>query len=262
MAHLPSTLTQFTTNLMKISVIIPVHNERSTIAQTIKAVRNAAIFESELELIVVDDASSDGSREVLESLSSEIDHLVLLPLNKGKGHALSKGLEYVTGKVVIFQDADLEYDPRDYVRLTQPILEGFADAVYGSRFVGSQPHRVMYYWHYQANRFLTLLVNILANLNLTDMETGMKAFDTRVWQKIKIEESDFGVEPEITLKLAAAKLRLYEVGASYYGRTYDDGKKIGPWDAWRAIWVIFYWSAVLKLKSILEIGRGLRSWSL
>ncbi|NEQ81491.1 MAG: glycosyltransferase family 2 protein [Moorea sp. SIO2I5] len=222
---------------MKLSVIIPCFNEVNTIATVIEAVKASPV--KECEIIVVDDYSTDGTREILESsLESHIDHVVYHHKNRGKGAALRTGFGLATGDIVIVQDADLEYDPQEYPLLMQPIVDGKADVVYGSRFAGAGPHRVVYYWHMVGNKFLTMLSNMFTNINLTDMETCYKAFRRELIQSIKIEESRFGFEPEITAKVAKKKCRIYEVGISYYGRTYEEGKKIGWRDGFRAIFCI------------------------
>ncbi|NEO13087.1 MAG: glycosyltransferase family 2 protein [Moorea sp. SIO4G2] len=222
---------------MKLSVIIPCFNEVNTIATVIEAVKASPV--KECEIIVVDDYSTDGTREILESsLESHIDHVVYHHKNRGKGAALRTGFGLATGDIVIVQDADLEYDPQEYPLLMQPIVDGKADVVYGSRFAGGGPHRVVYYWHMVGNKFLTMLSNMFTNINLSDMETCYKAFRRELIQSIKIEESRFGFEPEITAKVAKKKCRIYEVGISYYGRTYEEGKKIGWRDGFRAIFCI------------------------
>ncbi|NES45158.1 MULTISPECIES: glycosyltransferase family 2 protein [unclassified Moorena] len=222
---------------MKLSVVIPCFNEVNTIANVIEAVKASPV--KECEIIVVDDYSTDGTREILESsLESQIDHVVYHHKNRGKGAALRTGFGLATGDIVIVQDADLEYDPQEYPLLMQPIIDGKADVVYGSRFAGGGPHRVVYYWHMVGNKFLTMLSNMFTNINLTDMETCYKAFRRELIQSIKIEESRFGFEPEITAKVAKKKCRIYEVGISYYGRTYEEGKKIGWRDGFRAIFCI------------------------
>jgi glycosyltransferase involved in cell wall biosynthesis len=191
------------------------------------------------EIIVVDDASRDGTAEVLARLAADGDLVVLHhERNRGKGAALRTGFAAAAGDIVIPQDADLEYDPAEYGKLIQPIVDGRADVVFGSRFAGGEPHRVLYFWHYVGNRFLTLLSNAFTNLNLTDMEAGYKVFRRDVLQRIRIEEDRFGVEPELTAKVAALGCRVYEVGISYSGRTYAEGKKIGWKDGVRAIWCI------------------------
>lgn len=222
---------------MKLSIIIPCYNEKDTIREIVQSVRAAPVAEK--EIIVVDDCSTDGTREILRSdIASCIDRVIFHDTNKGKGAALRTGIREATGDVVIMQDADLEYDPREYPLVIEPILQGKADVVYGSRFMGGQPHRVLFFWHSLGNKFLTLLSNMFTDLNLTDMETGCKAFRRKVIQAVHIEEDRFGFEPEITAKVAKMGVRLYEVGISYYGRSYAEGKKIGWKDGFRAIYCI------------------------
>ena len=223
---------------MKLSVIIPCYNEAATIESIIAAVRESPYTPK--EIIAVDDCSRDGTRQVLEKLKARgwIDLLVLHEVNKGKGAALRTGFRQATGDLVIVQDADLEYDPNEYPRLVKPILDGKADVVYGSRFMGDEPHRVLYFWHRLGNGVLTLLSNMLTNLNLTDMETCYKVFKRNIIQSIDIEENRFGFEPEITAKIAKMGCVIYEVGIAYYGRTYEEGKKIGWKDGFRAIYCI------------------------
>ncbi len=222
---------------MKLSVVIPCYNERATIGELLERVRASPYPDK--EIIVVDDCSNDGTRDLLEGeLRGRIDHLVMHERNQGKGAALRSGIRAATGGIVIIQDADLEYDPNEYSRLCDPILAGRADVVYGSRFMGADAHRVLYFWHRVGNGFLTLLSNMLSNLNLTDMETCFKTFRREVIQAIEIEENRFGFEPEVTAKVARLGVRIYEVGISYYGRTYAEGKKIGYKDGLRAIYCI------------------------
>jgi glycosyltransferase involved in cell wall biosynthesis len=222
---------------MKLSVVIPCYNERSTIEAVVEAVRSAPI--KDVEIIVVDDGSTDGTRELLKGKPHGwVDKVVLQESNFGKGAALRAGFHAVTGDIVIVQDADLEYDPGEYPILLEPILEDRADVVFGSRFMGGRPHRVVYFWHMVGNRFLTLLSNMFTNLNLTDVETCYKVFRRDFLDAITIEEDRFGVEPELTAKIAKAGSRVYEVGISYNGRTYEEGKKIGWRDGVRAIYVI------------------------
>jgi glycosyltransferase involved in cell wall biosynthesis len=220
-----------------LSVVIPVYNEVGTIEQIVEAVRASAI--DDLEIILVDDGSTDGTRDVLrQKIEPKVERVIYHERNQGKGAALRTGFAAATGDVVIVQDADLEYDPSEYPKLIEPIVSGRADVVFGSRFAGGEPHRVLYFWHYVVNRCLTMLSNIFTNLNLTDMEVCYKVFRREVLQKIRIEEDRFGFEPEITAKVAKLGCRIYEVGISYAGRTYGEGKKIGWRDGIRAIWCI------------------------
>lgn len=225
-----------------LSVIMPVYNEQNTITEIIRQVRNSRI--TPLQLIVVDDKSTDNTRKILKKLEKQIDVLVLKKENEGKGSALREGIARATGNIVIIQDADLEYDPQEYEKLIQPIVDGRADVVYGSRFIGSEPHRVVYYWHFVANTLLTMLSNMFTNLNLTDMETCYKVFKRELIQSITIEENGFGIEPELTAKIAKLKPRIYEAGIAYHGRTYEEGKKIGLPDAFRAVWAILKYNVL------------------
>ncbi len=222
---------------MKLSIIIPCYNEKTHILTLLQRVMEAPIKDK--EIILVDDGSSDGTAELIrETLEKTVAKTIYHPRNMGKGAAIRSGLAFVTGEVVVIQDADLEYDPMEYPKLLEPIIEGKADVVYGSRFMGDGPHRVHLFWHYVGNRMLTLFSNMFTNLNLTDMETCYKAFKTEVIKNITLEQNRFGIEPELTAKIARKKCRIYEVGISYYGRGYDEGKKIGWKDGFKAVYTI------------------------
>lgn len=221
----------------KLSIIIPAYNEQSTLAEIIQAVRNVDLSLTK-EIIIVDDASTDETRQVIEQLPGDNLVRVYHEKNQGKGAALRSGFAQATGDIILIQDADLEYNPAEYPKLLRSILDGKADVVYGSRFVGSEAHRVLYFWHMMGNRFLTLLSNMCTNLNLTDMETCYKVFRREIVRDIVIQEDRFGFEPEITAKIARTGCRIYEVGISYSGRTYKEGKKIGIRDGFRALYCI------------------------
>jgi glycosyltransferase involved in cell wall biosynthesis len=223
---------------MKLSIVIPCYNERKTIRAIVDAVRAAPVLHK--EIIIVDDCSKDGTPDILRTeIAPLVDRIIYHEVNCGKGAALRTGFAAATGDAVIVQDADLEYDPNEYPKLLKPVLDGKADVVFGSRFMGGEAHRVVYFWHMVGNRFLTLLSNMFTNLNLTDMETCYKLFRRDILQQIKIEENRFGFEPEITAKVAKLpECRIYEMGISYYGRTYAEGKKIGWRDGFRAIYAI------------------------
>jgi glycosyltransferase involved in cell wall biosynthesis len=222
----------------KLSIVIPCYNEVLTVEALLEAVRASPVDDK--EIIVVNDGSTDGTTELLQSrLRDKITVLIHHTRNQGKGAALRDGINAATGDIVIIQDSDLEYDPQEYPRLIQPIADNKADVVYGSRFLGHDPHRVLFFWHYVGNRFLTLMSNMFTNLNLSDMETGYKVFRREILRGVAIEEDRFGFEPEVTAKVARLPgIRIYEVGISYYGRTYAEGKKINWKDGVRAIYCI------------------------
>jgi glycosyltransferase involved in cell wall biosynthesis len=224
-----------------LSVVVPCFNERATVEEVVTRVLESPWTG---EVLIVDDGSTDGTREVLEKLDHPYVRVLLQPRNQGKGAALRRGFIEATLDYVIVQDADLEYDPAEYGKLLGPLVDGRADVVYGSRFVTGLPHRVLYYWHFLGNQLLTTASNMFTNLNLTDMETCYKAFRREVLETITIEEDRFGFEPEITAKIAAGRWRLYEVGISYSGRTYDEGKKIGWRDGLRAFYCIIRYSPI------------------
>lgn len=230
-------MTEEAAGVRTLSVVMPVYNEQETLDRIVRRVASTTL---KAELVAIDDGSTDGSLEILRRLESEglIDRVIVHERNLGKGAALASGFAAATGDFVIVQDADMEYDPAEYRKLLEPILDDRADVVFGSRFLGGEPHRVLYFWHYVGNRFLTLLSNMVTNLNLSDMETCYKCFRREVLDGLVIEERGFGVEPELTAKVAAGGWRVYEVGVSYSGRTYAEGKKIGWKDGFRAIYCI------------------------
>jgi glycosyltransferase involved in cell wall biosynthesis len=217
---------------MKLSVVVPVYNERDTIEKVYERIKAVDL---DKEILLIDDCSTDGTREIVRGLADDQTKIFFHEKNMGKGAALRTGFSNATGDILVIQDADMEYDPAEYRKLIRPILEGKADVVYGSRFAGGEYHRVLFFWHMAGNKFLTLLSNMFTNLNLTDMETGYKVFSRDVFKKIRIEENRFGFEPEITAKIARMGARIYEVGISYAGRSYEEGKKIGWKDGLSAI---------------------------
>jgi len=225
--------------MQKLSIVIPVFNEKNTIREVLNRIE-AVRLPLDKEIILVDDYSTDGTRDTLKSLSIDKYKIIYHEKNQGKGAAVRTGFKEASGEIIIIQDADLEYDPKEYEKLINPILEGKADAVYGSRLIGSEAHRVLYFWHYLGNRCLTFLSNMFSNLNLSDMETGYKVFSREALNKIlpRLISDRFGIEPEITMLVSRNKLRIYEVGITYSGRTYTEGKKIGWRDGFAAIWHI------------------------
>jgi len=225
---------------MKVSIIIPCYNEYSTIKEIIEKINNQKKFDK--EIIVVDDCSSDGTLEILNSLKDQINSLILNKKNYGKGYCIKRGIEIASGNIILIQDADLEYDPDDYERLIKPIISNNADVVYGSRFIGSNQKRVLFFWHSVGNKFLTLLSNMFTNLNLTDMECCYKAFKSEIIKNINLKENRFGFEPEVTAKISKKNIRIYEVGIKYFGRKYSEGKKITWKDGFRAIYCIIYYN--------------------
>jgi glycosyltransferase involved in cell wall biosynthesis len=230
---------------VRLSVVIPCYNELNTIRTIVDAVR-AAPYQDK-EIILVDDCSVDGTRQLIETeIRGIVDKVIFHDVNRGKGAAIRSGIKAAAGNVIIIQDADMEYDPNEFPLVIEPILLDKADVVFGSRFIGASPHRVLYFWHRIGNGFLTLLSNMFTNLNLTDMETCYKAFKREIIQAIEIEEERFGFEPEITAKIAKSGCRIYEVGISYHGRTYEEGKKIGWKDGVRAIYCIVKYNVFRK----------------
>ena len=218
----------------KLSIVVPCFNEEKTIEKIIDKIIKYSPYDN--EIIVIDDCSNDKSKQILESeIKDKISKLIVNEKNYGKGYSVRKGIEAANGDIILIQDADLEYDPSDYFKLVEPIIAGYADVVYGSRFIGSEEKRILYYWHSLGNKVLTTFSNMFSNLNLTDMEVCYKVFRSNIIKKIKLKENRFGFEPEITAKIAKQKLRIYEVGVKYYGRKYSDGKKITWKDGFSAI---------------------------
>ena len=215
---------------MIISVLIPCFNEKETIEEIVKRINNLKNINT--EIIIIDDCSNDGTTEILkEKIKDKVSKIIFNESNFGKGYSLKKGIEVAQGEIILIQDADLEYDPKEYYKLTKPIIEGNADVVYGSRFIGGDERRILFFWHTIANKLLTLLSNMFTNLNLTDMETCYKVFKKEIIKKIDLKEKGFGFDPEVTAKIAKLKPKIYEIGISYFGRTYEQGKKIGLKDA-------------------------------
>ena len=226
---------------MKISIVIPCFNEKNTIEEIVKKIKKQDIYNK--EIIIIDDFSTDGTRELLEgTLKNSVEKIILNEKNFGKGYSVNQGIKSSTGDIILIQDADLEYDPADYSKLIDPIVNGYADVVYGSRFIGSEQKRVLFFWHSIGNFFLTLLSNMFTNLNLTDMENCYKVFKSEIIKSIELKENRFGFEPEVTAKISKKKCRIYEVGVQYYGRTYEQGKKISWKDGISAIRCIFQYN--------------------
>lgn len=238
--------------IQKLSILIPAYNEASTIHLILDKIRNVKLIDQlEKEIIIVNDCSTDNTKEAIEQYMTNHQELNIQiynqEINKGKGAAIHKAIELATGEFLVVQDADLEYDPEEYNILLKPIMQGMADVVYGSRFMGGNPHRILFFWHSIGNRFLTRLSNMFTNLNLTDMETCYKMMNTKIAQGLQLKEKRFGFEPEVTAKLSRVpKIRIYEVGISYYGRTYEEGKKIGWKDGFRAIYCILKYNLFSK----------------
>ena len=238
--------------IQKLSILIPAYNEASTIHLILDKIRNVKLIDQlEKEIIIVNDCSTDNTKEAIEQYMTNHQELNIQlhnqEINKGKGAAIHKAIELATGEFLVVQDADLEYDPEEYNILLKPIMQGMADVVYGSRFMGGNPHRILFFWHSIGNRFLTRLSNMFTNLNLTDMETCYKMMNTKIAQGLQLKEKRFGFEPEVTAKLSRVpKIRIYEVGISYYGRTYEEGKKIGWKDGFRAIYCILKYNVFSK----------------
>ena len=215
---------------MLISVLIPCYNEKNSIEEIVTRINN--LTDLEIEIIIIDDYSNDGTREILkDKIKDKVSKIIFNEANFGKGYSLKKGIEAANGEIILIQDADLEYNPKEYYKLTKPIMDGNAEVVYGSRFIGGDERRILFFWHTVANKLLTLLSNMFTNLNLTDMETCYKVFKREIIKKINLEEKGFGFDPEVTAKIAKFKPKIYEVGISYFGRTYEEGKKIGLKDA-------------------------------
>ena len=238
--------------ITKLSIVIPVYNEAGTIHLILNKVKNVELLNNiKKEIILINDCSTDTTDQSIRDYIADNGNLDIIyhshELNKGKGAALKTGIQHATGEFLVIQDADLEYDPDEYNELLLPILNGFADVVFGSRFMGQKPHRILFFWHSIGNKILTFISNVFTNLNLTDMETCYKMFNTSILQSIDLRENRFGFEPEVTAKISRfPKIRIYEVGISYYGRTVDEGKKIGWKDGFRAIWCIFKYNLFTK----------------